>query len=181
MLTAGILGVVTFLSMPEWELNNMLPILEHDLISVARGAAAPASWFNDFFLAAFLLPYVRKRDNTVRWGVVGVVGSMLVLMLFHLIILFMVGNQADKFLFPLFESFRLINLAGFLEHVDAFLLAIWLFIIFIKISLMHYAVVSDRPVAGAVGLQTPVTAHRPHPGCRRGLDRAQPHGSEPIF
>ena len=54
--------------MPEWELNNMLPILEHDLISVARGAAAPASWFNDFFLAAFLLPYVKKRDNTVRWG-----------------------------------------------------------------------------------------------------------------
>ena len=29
-------------------------------------------------------------------GMVGVVGSMLVLMLFHLIILFMVGNQARQ-------------------------------------------------------------------------------------
>ncbi|PRX40209.1 spore germination protein KB [Planifilum fimeticola] len=141
LLTAGILGVVTLLSMPEWEMGNVLPILEHDLISVARGAAAPASWFNDFFLAAFLLPFVRKGDHAARWGVVGVVGSMLVLMLFHLIILFIVGNQSNKFLFPLFEAFRLISLSGFLEHVDAFLLAIWLFIIFVKISLMHYTIV----------------------------------------
>ncbi|MGB0090560.1 MAG: endospore germination permease [Planifilum fulgidum] len=141
LLTAGILGVVTFLSMPEWEMSNMLPILEHGFRSVARGAAAPASWFNDFFIATFLLPHVRKRDKAARWGVVGLVGSMLMLMLFHLIILFILGNQADRFLFPLFEAFRLINLAGFLEHVDAFLLAIWLFIIFIKITLMHYAVV----------------------------------------
>jgi spore germination protein KB len=98
-------------------------------------------WFSEYFLAAFLLPYVKEQDKAGRWGAVAVIGSMLTLTVFDLVAVFVLGNQSATFLYPLFESIRLISLAGFFEHIDAFLLAMWLTIIFAKICLFQYVAV----------------------------------------
>lgn len=140
LFTGAIVLVISVLSSTQWEVDSLFPILEHGIGPVVRGAVAPASWFGDFFVASFLLPYVKKGDKAAKWGFIAVVGSALSLVVLHLIIVFVLGNQAGTYIYPLFEAFRLISLAGFIEHVDAFLLATWMSIIFIKISLFHYVI-----------------------------------------
>jgi len=137
----AILAVLAVLSATEWEVENLFPILEHGIGPVVRGAVNPSIWYSKYFLASFLLPYVKEQDKAGRWGAVSVVGSMLTLTLFDLIVVFVLGNQTATFLYPLFETFRLISLAGFFEHIDAFLLAMWLTIIFAKICLFQYVAV----------------------------------------
>jgi spore germination protein KB len=84
---------------------------------------------------------VKKKDKAVRWGLFSIVGAAFSLMVLHLIILFVLGNQASTFLYPFFEAYRLVSLAGFIEHFDAFLLAMWMSIVFIKMCLFHYVTV----------------------------------------
>lgn len=134
----AILLIFTILSTTEWNVENLFPILEHGIGPVVRGAVNPSIWYSEYFLAAFLLPYVKEQDNAGRWGAVSVVGSVLTLTVFDLIVVFVLGNQTATFLYPLFETFRLISLAGFFEHTDAFLLAMWLTIIFVKICFFLY-------------------------------------------
>jgi len=136
-----VLAVLAVLSSTEWDVKNLFPILEHGVGPVVRGAVNPSIWYSEYFLAAFLLPYVKKQDKAGRWGTVSVVGSVLTLLVFDLIAVFVLGNQSATFLYPLFETFRLISLAGFFEHIDAFLLAMWLTIIFAKICLFQYVAV----------------------------------------
>lgn len=141
-LSAGfIMLVISALLATQWEVDSIFPVLEYGIVPVLKGAVAPASWFGDFFLAAFLLPYVKKKDKAVRWGLFSIVGAAFSLMVLHLIILFVLGNQASTFLYPFFEAYRLVSLAGFIEHFDAFLLAMWMSIVFIKMCLFHYVTV----------------------------------------
>ncbi|MFC7441082.1 GerAB/ArcD/ProY family transporter [Laceyella putida] len=137
----AVLLTLTVLSSTEWEVDNLFPILEHGIGPVVRGAVNPSIWYSEYFLAAFLLPYVKEQDKAGRWGAISVFGSMLTLTVFDLIAVFVLGNQSATFLYPLFETFRLISLAGFFEHIDAFLLAMWLTIIFAKICLFQYVAV----------------------------------------
>ncbi|GGE15301.1 hypothetical protein GCM10011571_16100 [Marinithermofilum abyssi] len=137
----AILVIFTVLSSTEWDVENLFPILERGIGPVVRGAVNPSIWFSEYFLAAFLLPYVKEQDKAGRWGAVAIVGSILTLTVFDLISVFVLGNQSATFLYPLFETVRLISLAGFFEHIDAFILAMWLTIIFAKICLFQYVAV----------------------------------------
>jgi spore germination protein KB len=137
----AVLLTLTVLSSTEWEVDNLFPILEHGIGPVVRGAVNPSIWYSEYFLAAFLLPYVKEQDKAGRWGAISIFGSMLTLTVFDLIAVFVLGNQSATFLYPLFETFRLISLAGFFEHIDAFVLAMWMIIIFAKICLFLYVAV----------------------------------------
>jgi len=136
-----VLGVLALLSATEWNVENLFPILENGIGPVVRGAVNPSIWFSEYFLAAFLLPYVKEQDKAGKWGALAVLGSLMTLTVFDLVTVLVLGNQSATFLYPLMETFRLISLAGFLEHIDAFLLAMWLTIIFAKIFLFQYVAV----------------------------------------
>jgi spore germination protein KB len=136
-----ILLVTLTFTVKDWHPENMLPILEDGIGPSLKGATLPMIWFSDFFLASYLLPHLSNREKAVPWGVAAIIGAMVTLVLINLVSLFVFGTQTITYTFPYFEVFRYISLGQFVERIDSFLLAIWVVLIFVKVSCFHYKIV----------------------------------------
>jgi spore germination protein KB len=66
---------------------------------------------------------------------------MVTLVAVNLVSLFVFGTQTITYTFPYFEVFRYISVGQFIERIDSFMLAIWVILIFVKVSLFHYVIV----------------------------------------
>jgi spore germination protein KB len=125
----------------DWDIKHLFPILEHGLVPTLKGATVIMTWLGDFFLTSFLLPHLSDRPKAVRWGILAILASTLTMVIFKMVPLFVFGPETFSYKFPYYEVFRYISLAEFLEHIDSFLLAVWVVLVFVKLSLYHYIIV----------------------------------------
>jgi spore germination protein KB len=129
------------LLIPDMEVGNMFPIMEKGIIPSFKGAMIPQGWFSEFFLIAFLLPYVADRNKGKRWGMISVLAVMLTLSLVNIAVLFVLGGITDRFTYPAFSAVRYISIADFLEHIEAIVMSLWVAGVFLKIVVFYYALV----------------------------------------
>ncbi|WP_440119369.1 GerAB/ArcD/ProY family transporter [Paenibacillus sp. QZ-Y1] len=122
------------------ELNpaELFPFMESGLLPTLKGAVAPAAWFSEYIVLAFLLPYVNKKKRTARAMVVSLVVTTTAMTVTNLFCLFLIGDLTDTFVFPVMVAARYITIADFLQHIEALIIAIWIFGIFVKISVFLY-------------------------------------------
>jgi spore germination protein KB len=125
----------------DWDMKHMFPILEHGLVPTLKGATVIMTWLGDFFLTSFLLPHLSDRQKAVRWGILAILASMLSMIIFKMVPLFVFGPETFSYKFPYYEVFRYISLAEFIEHIDSLLLAVWVVLVFVKLCLYHYIIV----------------------------------------
>lgn len=147
---------------PDLDLRNLLPVMEHGIMPSLHGAIIPQSWFSEFFLIAFLLPYLSDDKKGMKWGLLSVLFVMIGLTYVNLLILFLFGHYVSSMQYPLMTAFRYISVAGFLDNFESVVMAIWVLGNFVKISVFYYAVslglsqwlnlVDMRPVVTAIGL-----------------------------
>lgn len=57
--------------------------------------------------------------------------------------LFLIGDLTDTFVFPVMIAARYITIADFLQHIESLIIAIWIFGIFVKISVFLYISVTS--------------------------------------
>jgi spore germination protein KB len=147
---------------PDLDLRNMLPVMEHGIMPSFRGALIPQSWFGEFFLISFLLPYLSDDKNGMKWSLLSVLFVMVGLTFCNLLILSLFGHNISTMQYPVLTAFRYISVAGFLDNFESVVMAIWVLGNFVKISLFYYAVslslsqwlnLSDmRPVVIGLGI-----------------------------
>lgn len=130
-----------FFLTPHLQPGNMLPIMENGIFPPAKGAIVPAGWFAEFFLIAFLLPFVSDRKKSMKNSMITVFFVALTLVLVNLIVLFVMGAAVTNREFPLMTVARYVSVADFFENLEAAVLAIWIAGAFVKISLLYYAAV----------------------------------------
>lgn len=123
----------------EMKLGNVFPILEHGVIPSLQGALVPSGWFCEMFLMSFYLPFVHNQTKGMRASLVSLLGIMLLLTIVNLFILLVLGKQAPDFLFPVMVAFRYISIADFFENMESLIMAIWIYGMFVKISVFYYA------------------------------------------
>lgn len=123
------------------KITNMLPVMEKGLVPSIKGAMTPQSWFSEFFLISFFLPYVADRENGQKWGMISVTVVLFTLFLVNISVLFVLGGITARFVYPVMSSVRYISIADFLEHLEAFVMAIWVAGTFLKISVFYYVLV----------------------------------------
>jgi spore germination protein KB len=133
--------IIIILLIPDMEAKNMFPIMEKGIMPSLMGALVPQGWFSEFLLIAFLLPYVADQNKGKKWGMISVTAVMLTLSLVNIAILFVLGGITDHFAYPVASAVRYISIADFLEHIEAFLTALWVVGVFLKISVFYYALV----------------------------------------
>ncbi|MBP1989997.1 GerAB/ArcD/ProY family transporter [Paenibacillus eucommiae] len=133
--------VITLLLIPEMKPGNMLPILEHGLQPVIKGAFPPMDWFSSYFVMMFLLPFLSDKQNGMKWGMISVFAVMVTMIISNLIALFLFSDIIASLNYPLMAAVRKISLASFFEHVEAFVMAIWILGAFIQISMHFYTTV----------------------------------------
>ncbi|MGO4886793.1 endospore germination permease [Anaerobacillus sp. MEB173] len=133
------LTIIIFLTL-DLDPTNMLPVLEKGIMPSIVGAAPPAAWFSEYFLIAFLMPYLTDREKGLKWGNFSVLSVAFILVVTNLTSLFLFGDIVGDLLYPVMDAGRYIQVAEFFTHLESLVMAIWILGAFIKISVFYYAV-----------------------------------------
>ncbi|MCU6797721.1 spore germination protein [Paenibacillus sp. WQ 127069] len=138
VLTVLLLSFILILLIPEMNPSEILPFAEKGLKPSLLGAIAPAGWFAEYILISFFLPNVSDRSKALKASLLSVVFVTLTMVAINLSCLMLFGDLTDTFLYPVMIAARYINYADFLQHLEAFIVAIWVTGIFVKVSLFLY-------------------------------------------
>ncbi|GGJ60182.1 spore germination protein KB [Anoxybacillus voinovskiensis] len=136
-----VIALFVIMLIPDMEIKNMFPIFEHGILPSLKGAIIPQSWFSECFLIAFLLPYVANQQDGKKYALFSVVAICLTLVMVNFTVLFVLGNITARFVYPVMSAVRYISIADFLEHLEAFVMAIWVAGAFLKIAVFYYVLV----------------------------------------
>ena len=136
-----LLLLLLILVIPDLDPKNMFPIFEYGMMPSFMGSAVPQSWFSEFILIAFLLPYLTDKAKGKKWGMLSVSAVMLTMVMTNIHALFLFGEITASLTYPIMLASRYISLADFLEHLESIVMAIWVTGTFIKISVFYYAIV----------------------------------------
>jgi spore germination protein KB len=138
-LFAMLLASIFLFLLPNFDWQNMLPVLGYGMMPSIRGAIEPSAWFVEFFLIAFLFPCLRNREKGLRSGVVSVLAMLGTMVLSNMTCLLLLGDLTADLIFPVFSASRFISIADFFSHVESIVATLWLFGGFVQIALWQYA------------------------------------------
>lgn len=154
--------VIFIMLIKDLNIQNMFPIMENGITPSLKGSIVPQSWFSEYILIAFFLPYLADQKKGLKWGMISVASVMFFIVLTNFTSLLLFGQLTSKLTYPVMIATRYISIAEFLEHLEAIVMAIWVSGTFIKITVFYYALVlgtaqwlklSDyRPLVYPVGM-----------------------------
>jgi len=137
-LLAFLLCLIFVLLIDELNPEELLPFMEKGLLPTFKGAVSPAAWFSEYIVLAFLLPFVHNKKNVTPIMLSSLVITTIAMVVTNLFCLFLLGDLTDSFAYPVMIAARYITIADFLQHIEAIVIAIWIFGIFVKISVFLY-------------------------------------------
>jgi spore germination protein KB len=153
---------VVILLIPNFDIANMLPVMENGLKPSIMGSLVPQAWFSEFILISFLLPYLSDREKGLKWGMISVLTVMLFMVVSNLSTFFVFGELTSSFVYPVMVVFKFISIADFFEHLESLAMMIWVGGTFVKISIFYYVIVTGtaqwlklsnyRPLTLPIGL-----------------------------
>ncbi|MGJ9384413.1 GerAB/ArcD/ProY family transporter [Salipaludibacillus sp. CF4.18] len=130
--------MIVFFLTTELEPTNMLPVFEEGVMPSILGAASPVALYSEFFLIAFMLPYLTDQKKGLKWGNLSVLSVLLLMVLTNLTALFLFGEITADLLYPVMSAGKYIEVAEFFAHLESIIMAIWISGAFIKISVFYY-------------------------------------------
>ncbi|WP_227935591.1 GerAB/ArcD/ProY family transporter [Alkalihalobacillus deserti] len=133
--------VMIILLLPDIDVMQMQPIFGKGIVPSIKGAIPLLTWFSQFFVLSFLLPFISDQKNSKKWGVISIVMITMTMVATNFIVLLVFGNVVDSFTFPLMSVVRYIAVADFLSHLESIVMAIWVASAFMKIGIFYYVVV----------------------------------------
>jgi spore germination protein KB len=133
--------IIILLPMSDFDLRNVLPIMEHGIGPSFMGALVPAGWFTEFFLMSYLLPFLTDVEKGKKWGMISVFFTMLIMVVTNLAALFLFGVNTESYLYPLLFIARYVSIADFIENLESIVMVLWVLGIFLKVTFFYYVTV----------------------------------------
>ncbi|MFB5676180.1 GerAB/ArcD/ProY family transporter [Paenibacillus terreus] len=137
-LTFLVFGLLILLSIPEWDANNILPIMGKGIAPSVEGAIIPFSWFAGYLMIGQYFPFVSNQRKTIVYVLLTWFGIMLTLSVSGLVSVFLFGKHISTLNYPFIEVVRYIGIGKFIQHLDALLLIVWLPGTFIQLTTYLY-------------------------------------------
>ena len=122
----------------EANFHHLLPVFEGGVKPIIHGALTPMGWRGEVFLLLFMLPFLSNYREARPAAYKAVLLLGLVLGTDVLMVLAVFGKEAANFVFPVHSLAAYISVAGFLERVEAFILALWVAGVTIKVAVWYY-------------------------------------------
>jgi len=129
--------IVIFL-LGDLKVENMFPMFENGIAPSIRGGTTPGAWFSEYFLIAFILPYINDREKATKWANLSVISVLFILVLTNLVALLVFGEITSDLMYPVMNAARYVSIAEFFQHLESVVMAIWILGTFIKISVFYY-------------------------------------------
>lgn len=133
--------VIIVLLLPDIEIKRMLPIMENGMMPSLQGSLVLYTWFAQFGIVYFFLPFLTNREKAMKFGMLSVLVVMLTLVLTNIVVIWIFGNVTENFNAPFMSASRYISIAEFLSHLESLVMAIWIAGTFIKLCAFYYTVV----------------------------------------
>lgn len=149
-VVASLFLLLILLQVHEFDPERLLPMFEFGLLPSLKGSIVPQSWYSELIAVSFLYPALTDRDKGLKWAAIAVLLIALFLSLTNLAALMLFGELAGRLVYPVMSAARYIEIADFLEHLEAIVMAIWVFGTFNKIALFYHLFV--QCIARTAGL-----------------------------
>lgn len=120
------------------KIRFMLPILENGLLPVMKGGFVHNAWFSEFFLLAFIFPFIKSQRKALKSGMRASFYVMLILLYVHFFVLTLLGVSAVNQFYPVYSILRAISVFGFFENFEVIITASWVLGNFVKVSVFLY-------------------------------------------
>lgn len=118
----------------------LLPIGEHSFKKLIQGSVSPISWLAMVQIILFLGPHLKQPSDARKVAVWGVVLSGAELLLTVIVSVAVFGPQLNQiYTYPSFSLIGIVKIGNFLERVDVIFISIWIFTMYVKMSLTMYA------------------------------------------
>ncbi|MDR3540652.1 MAG: endospore germination permease [Desulfosporosinus sp.] len=128
-------------ALTNFKVARLLPILEEGVLPIIRGSIAPASWYGQIFVVAFIFPFVNKPKELKRKGTVTLVAITVFAILDVAITVGVFGaNFTSSITFPIWYLANSIALGQLVQRIESFLLVFWICGIFIKATFFSFIV-----------------------------------------
>ncbi|MEW9670468.1 endospore germination permease [Ammoniphilus sp. 3BR4] len=129
----------TLFYLKEMKFDRLLPILDTPFNRILMGAVAPFSWLSESMVILLLAPFLIHPGKARKAAVLGVVltGLSMAWTIIGSIAIFGEKTLA-LFAYPTFNVFRIIEVAGFLERIDALFIAVWVGTMIMKLTVFMF-------------------------------------------
>ncbi|MBX5464551.1 MAG: endospore germination permease [Clostridia bacterium] len=165
---AVISGLILLLTLPEFSLRNLQPVLLDGPLPVVRASLVPAAWYAELVMLGQIQPHLAKVDRLARVSLAGWLAVTLALFLMGVGTLGVWGLLAGRLMFPFYSLGTLVELGEFLPRFDVISTALWTGGMFVKFMVFFYVTVSGwadwlglddhRPLVPWVGAASAVVA-----------------------
>lgn len=133
--------VIIILLLPDVDMKRMLPVMENGWMPALKGSWVLYTWFAQFGIVYFFLPFLTDRQKGMKFGMLSVFVVTLTLVVTNLIVIWVFGDVTANFNAPLMSASRYISIAEFLSHLESLVMALWIAGTFIKLCAFYYIVV----------------------------------------
>jgi len=141
-LILGLIIVIVLLASKDTDLSRLLPIFDTGAGNIVKGAVAPLSWFGEIAAITVVIPYLNKPREAHRVAAVAVLVSGFFFTLMVMATLSIFGPDiTGALMFPGLNRYRIINIANFLERLEAVAMVVWITGGFVKVSVFLWAAV----------------------------------------
>lgn len=123
----------------EADFKHLLPFMEEGIKPILDSSLTPMGWRGETFLLLILMPYLNNYKEARYAGYKAMILLGLVSGIDIIMALAVFGQQAANYVFPIHTLATYISVAGFLERVEAFVLALWVAGITMKVSIWYYS------------------------------------------
>ncbi|WP_029421478.1 GerAB/ArcD/ProY family transporter [Alicyclobacillus macrosporangiidus] len=127
--------ILTLLLIPEMKLDYLKPVLAMPYTAVLKGAMIPAAWLSEVYILGFIFPWIRNPERGLRsamWAVITLVSTMVLICLDTFLVL---GPLTGKMSYAFYTAVRQVSIADFIERIDPVVVSVWLYGVFIKVSI----------------------------------------------
>lgn len=136
------LVIIFILSAPNMKFVRLLPPFDAGMLSIVQGAAVPTSWLGEIVTLAMIIPFLNKPKEAYRIAFLSILLIGFFLTASVLMSLLIFGpDLTSAWIFPTFNSVRVISVANFLERLESLIIMIWVLGGIIKVGVFYYAAV----------------------------------------
>jgi spore germination protein KB len=132
--------LIFLLIWPELKLTNFQPVLEHGWTGVGQASSIALLFFSETIVLVIILPTLASKQGTV-WSISRalLIVGVLTLLVFIMIIGLFGASESAELTYPTLSAVRYISIFGFVERIDALVIAGWIGGGFIKLSIFYYS------------------------------------------
>lgn len=132
------LFLIIVLLIPQLQVENILPFMGNGLTPSLKGAMIPQAWFGEFFFIIFLLPFLSDIKKGMKSIMLMVFLVLITFVMINLTVLFILGPSTERAVYPFLYATRFVDIANFIENIDALILALWVLGTYVKITVFYY-------------------------------------------